>query len=109
MKAITLDKVETGMKLAQDVLTSKGQVLLKSGLELDAYYIGILNKYNIDVIVVSSEDEQREMSPEEKSALLMQIRPVKKMIFQKCIDDPMMYEMYEAIIQNALWEKWNEK
>ncbi len=110
MKAITIENIEKGMTLAQDVLTPKGQVLLKAGIDLDEYYISILTKYNVDVVIVNSqEEEKREMSEEEKTFLLSKIRPVKKLIFQKTIEDPMMYELYEAVVQNSLWEKWNEE
>ncbi|MDD2650707.1 MAG: hypothetical protein RBS16_04255 [Candidatus Cloacimonadales bacterium] len=109
MKAITIDKIEDGMVLAQDVLNPKGQILIKSGVTLDDYYINVLNKFNVDVIMVSGDRESREMSREERAALMMQVRPGKKMIFQKCITDPFIYEMYEAVVQNSVWEKWNEK
>lgn len=109
MKAVTIENIESGMILAQDVLTPKGQTLLKSGIELDEYYISILTKYNVDVVIVNTqEEEKREMSDEERAFLLAKIRPGKKLIFQKTIDDPMMYELYEAVVQNELWEKWNE-
>lgn len=109
MKALPLDKVEMGMKIAQDVMTPKGQVLLKAGIIVDDYYISILKKYNIDFIVVSSaESESKMMTEEEKNLLVQQIRPIKKKIFRDCVDDPIMYELYEAVVQNAVWEKWNE-
>ncbi len=109
MKALPLEKVELGMKLAQDVMTPKGQVLLKAGIVIDDYYISIFKKYNVDFVVVSSNDgEQKDMTEEERNLLLQQIRPLKKKIFRDCIEDPIMYELYEAVVQNAVWEKWNE-
>ncbi len=110
MKAITLDKIEQGMILASDVLTNKGQVLLKSGIVFDDYYISLLSKYNIDIVLVNLDDEPvREMTSEERNYYLQQIRPEKKKIFANCIEDTYMYELYEAIVQNSLWEMWNEK
>ncbi|HPY95608.1 MAG TPA: hypothetical protein PL063_00185 [Candidatus Cloacimonadota bacterium] len=109
MKAITIDNAEAGMKLAQDVISSNGQTLAKSGLVLDDYYVDILKKYNVDVIIIAGENESREMSIEERSALLQQIRPKKLQIFGKCLSDRMMYEMYEIIVQMTLWEKWNNE
>jgi hypothetical protein len=49
------------------------------------------------------------MTSEERNYYLQQIRPEKKKIFANCIEDTYMYELYEAIVQNSLWEMWNEK
>jgi len=51
MKSLTVNKLEVGMVVARDVITSKSQVLLKKGIELDDYYIKIFDRYGIEYVV----------------------------------------------------------
>lgn len=110
MKALTLENAKEGMILAQDVITNKGQVLLKAGIELNENLLSLLTKYNVDIILVNIDDTPiPDMTPDERNFYLQQIRPEKKKLFKYSIDDPMMYELYEAVVQNTLWETWYEK
>ncbi len=100
MKSLTVNKLEVGMVVARDVITSKSQVLLKKGIELDDYYIKIFDRYGIEYVVI--EDVQKEVknfSDEEKKQIRFDIKNQKKQIFQNVKDDDFYAELLETVTE----------
>lgn len=58
MKKVTVDQLEEGMKLARDVFTENGKLLLPEGFIIKLSFIQKLREHNIDSVYV--EDEKAE-------------------------------------------------
>ncbi|MCK9330233.1 MAG: hypothetical protein PHY08_12865 [Candidatus Cloacimonetes bacterium] len=105
MKSCTVDKLEVGMIVSRDVITSKGQILLKQGIELDEYYIKIFEKYGIEYVVVEDNNKQvKHYSDEEITKIKYEIRQQKKQIFQNVDEDSFFTELLEAVTDIELEE-----
>lgn len=105
MKSYTVDKLEIGMIVARDVITPKGQVLLKAGIELDEYYIKIFEKYAIEYVVIEDADiVKKTYTEEEVNKLKYDIKQEKKKLFKDCYDDSFMYELFLTVCELELEE-----
>lgn len=57
MKKVTVDQLEEGMKLARDVFTENGKLLLPEGFIIKLSFIQKLREHNIDSVYVEDEKD----------------------------------------------------
>lgn len=55
MRKVTIDELQEGMKLARDVFTENGKLLLPEGFIIKPSFIEKLKEYNIDSVYVEDE------------------------------------------------------
>lgn len=58
-KIVSIDLLEPGIKLAEPITNSLGQTLINSGVELTAKHINILKTWNIHLVAVYSDDNDK--------------------------------------------------
>lgn len=105
MKSLPVNKLEVGMVVARDVITSKGQVLLKKGINLDDYYIKIFERYGIDIVTIEDANKvKKHFSEDEITKLRYNIRQEKKKMFVDCIEDSFFNELLETSVDLAVEE-----
>ncbi len=108
MKYISINKVNAGAILARDVIDSNGNLLLKLGIAIDDTILRILKNKNIESLCVTNDENTASniLTSENRIRLSQEIRKKKKKLFKYSMTDSMMTELYEAVVENEVWERW---
>lgn len=99
IERLTLDQVETGMLLAQDVCNPNGTCLLSEGMMLSATMIAALRQREVDYVMVSQEVP---LTLEESATLEAGIRARIERLFRVAGTDPIMLKLRNTLLQYRL-------
>ena len=95
MKEIPINDAEDGVVLAKPVLDRNGNILLQEGNELTAISIERMKARGIDFLVVKDENDA-ELSPDEKERLSREIDSSLDEMFSDTMDSQIMVEIKSA-------------
>ena len=105
MKNYPIDELVSGMIIAEEIVLFDGLVVIKAGIELDETIIEVLKKQNLDLIVIQEPiDHNKTYSDEEIQQMKLNIEEHKKILFQDCLEDEYMSELYKAVCDLRLLE-----
>ncbi len=99
IERLTLDQVETGMLLAQDVCNPNGTCLLSEGVVLSVATIAALRQREIDYVMVLVEVP---LTLEESATLEAGIRARIERLFRVAGTDPIMLKLHNTLLQYRL-------
>ena len=98
-KRYTLDQLEAGMMLAQDVCDAGGGCLLAQGAELSDATIAALGRRGVSHVLVALEEI---LTPEQRAAREEEIRDRVEWLFRKAGNDPMLLKLRATLLQHRL-------
>jgi len=102
-----VQKLKVGMIVSQEVITLKGQVILEAGTELNESNIKFLIKNNVEFIEVRDPEENNGLSIEEFRQIREEIELKTKKLFQDCLEDKYMKELYKVVCDVKFIETLN--
>lgn len=76
MKLVRISNVKPGEELAQSIISSEGNILLKSGIALNAVYINRLEKMGVHFIYVKDENLE-DIEPEDPEFIGLKAEAIK--------------------------------
>ena len=99
MAFILIDELEIGQALAEDLLSSKGQLMLPAGTKLTEKHIRVFKNRGIEEVEVKGEgEEDEELDPEMVQAAKVQITPAFK---HNDMDHPMMAQLFNICAETV--------
>ena len=101
IQRLTLDQVEQGMILAQDVCTGKGTCLLPQGTVITNAMIAALRRREIDYVMVAMEEL---LTLEQSAQLEADIKARIERLFENTDPDPIMLKLRAVLLQYRLNE-----
>lgn len=98
-KRFSLEQLEAGMVLAQDVCDAGGGRLLAQGAELSDATITSLGRRGVDFAMVAVEEI---LTPEQRAARETEIRERVERLFRKAGNDPMLLKLRATLLHYRL-------
>jgi len=98
-KRFSLEQLEAGMVLAQDVCDAGGGRLLAQGAELSDATIASLGRRGVDFAMVAVEEI---LTPEQRAARDAEIRERVERLFRKAGNDPMLLKLRATLLHYRL-------
>ena len=98
-KRFSLDQVEVGMALAQDVCDAGGGRLLAQGAELTDATIASLKRRGVDFVMVAMEEM---LTPVQRAMREAELREQIERLFRKAGNDPMLLKLRATLLQYRL-------
>lgn len=98
-KRFTLEQLEAGMVVAQDVCGVGGGCLLAQGAELSDATIASLRRRGVDYVMVAVEEI---LTPEQRAEREAQIRERIGHLFRRMDGDPMLLKLRATLLQYRL-------
>lgn len=99
IKRLTLDQVERGMVLMQDVCSSNGTCLLPQGTIMSSATLASLRRREVDYVMVAVEEI---LNSEQYTAMEANIRTRVERLFDKAGTDPLMLKLRGVLLQYRL-------
>lgn len=98
-KRFSLEQLEAGMVLAQDVCDASGGRLLTEGVELSDATIASLRRRGVEQVMVAVEET---LTPEQCAARKAAIVARVEHLFRLAGDDPMLLKLRATLLQYRL-------
>jgi len=108
IKKIDLEKITTGMKVAEDIHTKYGGILIPEGTILTEYFVGRLKNLDVDEIKIVIKGENRVKENPVNDTNQMRLKYEKNVeksfsIFKKAkYQEELMFEDVEELTDNAI-------
>ena len=96
LKRLTLDQIEIGMVLAQEVCNVNGTCLLAAGTVVSGATIAALKRREVDYIMVAVKEI---FTPEQCAVLATAARARIERLFHKVDGDPLMLKLRDTLLQ----------
>lgn len=96
MKKIPVEKIESGMVLAQDICSASGNALLGKGTQLTASLGRRLKNWGVPFVVIEGEEEQ----VNDKPSVEIQPEKIKQELetkFGELLKNPIMKDIFTAV------------
>ena len=103
------EDLESGMTISEEINIMNGLIVFKSGIQLDNNIIDLLKKYQIDEVSISEIYDTKIIETNiDLAEKRKEIEHNKKMMFQDCLNDEYMNELYKIVCDMQLMDGINE-
>ena len=102
-----METLKIGMIVSQEVIALNGQVILEAGTELNEGNIKFLIKNKIEFLEVEDTQEDQNFTEEVFKKMKIEIEENKKKLFQDCLEDKYMRELYRTVCELKFVEMLN--
>ncbi len=104
MTIISLDAIQPGMVVSDDVVHANGRVLLRADSELTAQHIKIFKTWGIlKVGIKSAEADSAQSNKQHAADTINAVEHKQRILFQHCdLAHPFVAELFRLSVQKAL-------